>query len=140
MAVETILFERGGNAAVWICRTSLLFWTTAFNLETAGFVQCGPFQSRILHWLCFAGDHVSDTELMLGMSGGADRDAHHTGLGIQASEHQRVAPVLVINLIEKIGSTGFGPLRRSLGHGNEIASSAWRRELRDCMIPGIGAG
>jgi hypothetical protein len=32
MAVDAIHFERGGNAAVWICWTSLLFWTPAFNL------------------------------------------------------------------------------------------------------------
>jgi hypothetical protein len=101
MAVLAIRSERGGNAAVWICWTSLLFWTPAFNLKTAGPVQGGPFQSRVWHWPCFSRDHVSDTELMLGMSGRANRDAHHTQLGIEASEHQRVALVLMTNLIER---------------------------------------
>jgi hypothetical protein len=83
MAIDTILFQRCRNAAVWICRMSPLGWTTALNLKTADLVQRGPFQSRVWHRLCFARDHVSDTELMLGMSCGADGDAHHTGLGIQ---------------------------------------------------------
>src|SRR5258708_4510178 len=100
MAVDAILFERRSNAAGRICRTSLLGWTPAFNLETAGLIQSCPFQSRVLHRLCFSGDHVSNTELMLGMRCGADRDAEHTGLWIQASEHQRVALVLMTNLIE----------------------------------------
>jgi hypothetical protein len=101
MAVDAILFERGGNATVWIGWTSLLFWTPVFNLKTAGPVQGGPFESRVWHWACFSRNHVSDAELMLGMSGGPDRDAHHTQLGIEASEHQRVALVLMTNLIER---------------------------------------